>query len=145
MLHVVAHSVMGVVANFDNTSDSCYPHNLTTPQVLACGLRCYLHCKQNDNLNKNYYSLSAGAVAHICLTDWKMVLRLCPSISSIIPLIGAINWSLSLRRHGGPLQQVLLVLQPVIWNAGGVEGDSVFACGSWRWSATVASINSVSW
>ena len=37
----------------------------------------------------------------ICLSDWKMVLRLWPSISSITRLIGAINWTPSVRGRGG--------------------------------------------
>ena len=86
-------------------------------------LNLFFYVNPDDKLNQNYYSPTAEAEAQICLTDWETVLRLCPSIYSIIQLIGAINWTPGEGTQGSFLQQVLLAT-----SAGGL----VRSAGRWR-------------
>lgn len=75
-----------------------YPEHLITPQALRLHrkqkhFKSLFYVNPNDKLDQNYYSPTAEAQAQICLTDCETGLRLCPSIYSIIQLIGAINWT----------------------------------------------------
>lgn len=87
--------------------------------ILACG------CSQDDHIftvkkkkKKDYIWFYVTKLKlkllFICLSDWKMVLILCPSIYSIILLIGAINWMFSVGRGRSLLQGMQVVFQPSV-------------------------------